>query len=220
MALRVNVPDGVIELILPKRYTNLEAKIFLETHQDWVRKKAKTLPRSQPFHDAMILNIAGKNKILNIEFDPTLKTTHISYTSDTELRIRSPRLDPTSNIIRFLKRELENLIVPMVAQKCLLIGKEPPRITIRQAKTQWGSCSHDGRLSFSWRLIFAPLETIDYVVAHEVAHRVHFNHSRAFWALTKKLSLHYDIGRNWLTQQSHTIMRIGCSADNQPRLEE
>lgn len=76
-------------------------------------------------------------------------------------------------------------------------------------KSRWGSCAEDGNLSFCWRLIFAPREVIDYVVAHEVAHLVHFDHSAAFWRLCDRLSVDMDYGRDWLKSHGQTLMSYG-----------
>ena len=71
-------------------------------------------------------------------------------------------------------------------------------LRISGAQTRWGSCSRRGRLNFSWRLAMAPLWVIDYVIAHELAHLVHHNHSHQFWAQVDKLFPNYKEARRWL----------------------
>ena len=72
------------------------------------------------------------------------------------------------------------------------------RITIREVRSRWGSCSHQGNLSYSWRLIFAPKEVAQYVCAHEVSHLKHMNHSRAFWKTVESIDPNYKVQRDWL----------------------
>lgn len=72
-------------------------------------------------------------------------------------------------------------------KKALSLGRKVGRITVRDTKSRWGSCTANGGLNFSWRLVLAPEFVLDYVVAHEVAHLVHRNHGDAFWALTETL---------------------------------
>ena len=77
-------------------------------------------------------------------------------------------------------------------------GYVPKRVNITSAKTRWGSCSPDGSLNFTWRLVMAPLEVIDYVVVHELVHLRVKNHSRRFWAAVGKIFPDYRIQRRWL----------------------
>lgn len=77
------------------------------------------------------------------------------------------------------------------------------QIKITSARTRWGSCSGRGTINFTWRLIMAPPEIIDYVVIHELAHTVHHNHSQDFWALVGELLPDYAAKRKWLRQNGH-----------------
>jgi predicted metal-dependent hydrolase len=77
------------------------------------------------------------------------------------------------------------------------------QIRITSARTRWGSCSGRGTISFTWRLVMAPPEIIDYVVLHELAHTVHHNHSPQFWNLVQSMQPDYAAKRKWLKQNSH-----------------
>ena len=79
------------------------------------------------------------------------------------------------------------------------------RITIRDQKTRWGSCSARGNLNFNWRLILAPEPVLDYVVIHELAHRKEMNHSPAFWAEVEKILPDYRERRKWLKTYGQTV---------------
>ena len=79
------------------------------------------------------------------------------------------------------------------------------RITIRAAKTRWGSCSGAGNLNFHWKLILMPDEVLDYVVVHELAHRKQMNHSPAFWAEVEKVLPDYRERRRWLKNWGQTV---------------
>jgi predicted metal-dependent hydrolase len=83
----------------------------------------------------------------------------------------------------------------------------PGRVTVRDTKSRWGSCSQNGSLSFSWRLILAPDFVRDYVVAHEVAHLKEMNHSPRFWAQVKLLSPDMVRARQWLRDHGRTLLR-------------
>jgi predicted metal-dependent hydrolase len=84
------------------------------------------------------------------------------------------------------------------------------RITLRDSRSRWGSCGPDATLSFSWRLVFAPPEVIDYLAAHEVAHLVHLNHSPRFWSVARGLcDGPIEIPQAWLKKNGETLLQYG-----------
>lgn len=80
------------------------------------------------------------------------------------------------------------------------------RITIRDQKTRWGSCSARGTLSFNWRLMLAPPAVLDYVVVHELSHLTHMNHSKAFWSLVESACPDYRTHRKWLKEHGQELI--------------
>ena len=87
------------------------------------------------------------------------------------------------------------------------LGRPYSAITLRDTRSRWGSCTAEGRLMYSWRLILAPPEVLDYVVAHEVAHLAQMNHSPAFWAEVERLYGSYAAPRGWLRRQGSDLHR-------------
>ena len=81
-------------------------------------------------------------------------------------------------------------------------------LTLRDTRSRWGSCSTDGNLMFSWRLILAPRQVLDYVAAHEVAHLVHMDHSSRFWGVVADLCPDYAAPRGWLRREGHGLHRF------------
>ncbi|MBT5049980.1 MAG: M48 family metallopeptidase, partial [Rhodospirillaceae bacterium] len=77
--------------------------------------------------------------------------------------------------------------------------------------SRWGSCSPDGDLSFSWRVIMAPDYVLDYLVAHEVAHLAEMNHSPRFWAIVYQITDQADMGRDWLRREGANLHRYGAA---------
>lgn len=92
-----------------------------------------------------------------------------------------------------------------IAYYASLMGVTYGRVTIREQKTRWGSCSAQGNLNFNWRLIFAPLEVLDYVVVHELAHRKEMNHSRDFYALISSILPDYIKPKKWLHDHGQNL---------------
>lgn len=100
------------------------------------------------------------------------------------------------------KRQIRQLITQRVAYYADIMGIAYGRITMRNQKTRWGSCSSDGNLNFNCRLLFVPKELVDYVVVHELAHRRHMDHSPAFWQEVEKYMPDYRERRKQLKQYS------------------
>lgn len=86
-----------------------------------------------------------------------------------------------------------------------IMGVTYGRISIREQKTRWGSCSSQGNLNFNWRLIFAPENVLDYVVVHELAHRKEMNHSKAFYAIVESVLPDYRVSRKWLRDNGDVL---------------
>jgi predicted metal-dependent hydrolase len=85
------------------------------------------------------------------------------------------------------------------------IGRPSTRLTLRDPRSRWGSCTADGALMFSWRLVMAPPDVLDYVAAHEVAHMIEMNHSAAFWAVVAGLRPDWKAQRDWLHGQGSVL---------------
>lgn len=86
-----------------------------------------------------------------------------------------------------------------------ITGGTYTRITIRDQKTRWGSRSSSGTLSFNYRLMYAPLKVLDYVVVHELCHITHMNHSRDFWNMVASVLPDYKESRYWLKEHGREL---------------
>jgi predicted metal-dependent hydrolase len=93
------------------------------------------------------------------------------------------------------------------------LGRRHGRVTLRDTRSRWGSCSASGDLSFSWRLAMAPPEVRRYVALHEAAHLVEMNHSPRFWALVASLCPDYRAHRGWLRRHGAGLHRFRFDDD-------
>ncbi len=98
------------------------------------------------------------------------------------------------------KRQIRRLVTQRVAYYAGMMGVAYGRISMRNQRTRWGSCSSDGNLNFNCRLLFVPPELVDYVVVHELAHRRHMNHSPEFWQEVERYLPDYRERREKLRQ--------------------
>lgn len=115
----------------------------------------------------------------------------------------------TPDEIRKLADEALEYIPERVEHFAKIVGVDYGRITIRNQKTRWGSCSSKGNLNFNCLLMLTPPEVIDYVVVHELCHRKEMNHSKAFWSEVEKVIPDYKRWVKWLKEEGRlVIMRI------------
>lgn len=114
-----------------------------------------------------------------------------------------------SRLLRFLKDQAREDLIDRVAVHAVTLGVKPVRLQVKELRSRWGSCSIDGVLSFSWRLILAPPFVLDYLAAHEVAHLLEMNHSRRFWANVRRCLPEYDRGRAWLHENGCGLHAVG-----------
>jgi predicted metal-dependent hydrolase len=211
LTLRPDPGQRCVKLVMPKRASRRKAFNFANAHKDWIARQLANMPAPVPFEDGAIIPILGVEKRLTIFYDDTLNSTSITL-KDNEIRVSTNRDDITSRLTRYLKNHTRQYIRELASAKAAQIDKDIKRISLRDPKSRWGSCSSDGNLSFSWRLIFAPLEAFDYVIAHEVAHLQHLNHSKAFWQTCRALSRDFETGHNWMRRHGASLLAYGQTA--------
>jgi len=112
----------------------------------------------------------------------------------------------TESEIRRLQELAKEIIPEKVAYYARLMGVTYGRIAIRKQKSRWGSCSREGNLNFNCLLMMAPPEVLDYVVVHELSHRLEMNHSVRFWAQVEKVLPDYRTQRKWLKEHGNQLV--------------
>jgi predicted metal-dependent hydrolase len=104
------------------------------------------------------------------------------------------------------RREARARISLLAQSEAAALGVSYSRLTLRDQRSRWGSCSSAGALSFNWRLVLAPHDVLDYVVVHEVCHLVELNHGPAFWRLVEKRRPDYVASKQWLDDHGWEIL--------------
>ena len=206
LALRLDAKTGFVYLVVPKRASMRSALAFARQYQDWIEKQAVKQPDGIAFADGVSLPVLGRERVIRVVHDADIRRTTIVL-GDDELLVTTNQDDPSMRIARYLKNLAREEITRIAHEKAALIDRKINAVSIRDTTTRWGSCSQDGNLSFSWRLVLAPLPALDYVVAHEVAHLVHLNHKTRFWTLCEKLSADFHGGHGWMKTHGHSLMR-------------
>jgi hypothetical protein len=209
-SLRLNHKLRRIDLIVPHRSSETRALAFAAQYQDWIEDKIAALPCAIPFAQGETIPIFDIPHRIEITFDDKRKSTKVSL-KDGIIHVLTNQTDPSLRIERHLKKYAKEVLTTMVHEKAMLLGKRVNQVNIRDTSSRWGSCCCEGNIALSWRLIFAPIETTDYVIAHEVAHLKHLDHSPKFWKLCESLSDDYTIGKKWIKNEGHTLMRYGTA---------
>lgn len=205
ISLRVNPVRGTVVLTLPT-WASREAGVdLLMRNLDWLDRRISRLPEPVTFADGSVIPIGGEphtiRHIPKARGGAWLEANELHVTGDPEFIHRRVR--------DFLRAEAARRLAAMVNGKARAIGRMPRRITVKDTVSRWGSCSADGSLAFSWRLVMAPQFVQDYVAAHEVAHLAHMNHSPAFWSQVRALTDHTDQAIAWLKVHGPGLLRIG-----------
>lgn len=208
MTLRLDPESRHVHLIVPPRADLNYAFHFAEEHRGWIRAKLSGLPKPIPFIDGAIIPLFGRDHYLEIIQDSSLRATRISI-KNRIMTVETPLHDAGPKIEKFLRALVTDELSQLATDKAAQIRRRVGEVRVRDTRSRWGSCAEDGNLSFCWRIVFAPREVIDYVVAHEVAHLVHFDHSVTFWRLCDRLAVDGDYGRDWLKENGQTLMCYG-----------
>ena len=208
VALRLDPVERVVNLVVPEKMSLKKAYFFAQEHEAWVKETLSKLATPVSFSHGVELPVFGDIVTININHNPELKRTTLKQYDDI-LQVNTYQLDATNRITTHLKKLARSGLADMASEKAEIIGKEISSVSVRDTKSRWGSCSADSKISFSWRLIFAPYDAIDYVVAHEIAHLVHMDHSKDFWALCRSLSDNFVEGKYWMQNHGNELMRYG-----------
>jgi len=202
LTLRIDKKDRMAVLTIPKYCSRKKAVSFVESHQDWVLDNLRKIPELKNFQNHDKISLFGKEYTIehsdvrgNTRLD---KKNHILYVSGGMefLHRRVKDFIKKLALEEFTKRSYET------AEK---IGKRVHSICIKDTKSRWASCSTLNNINYSWRLALAPEFVIRYIVAHEVSHLKHQDHSAYFWALVDFLEEDAQKGRDWLTENGHQL---------------
>jgi len=203
--LRIDTDSGGVVLTLPKWAAEKDAMELLAARQDWVLARLDALPARIHFADGAMLPLFDAPHLIRHAPDRRGGVTIEGGVVRVPGRIEHlPR-----RLGDWLRAEARTEITARAQPLATRIGKRIGRITVRDTRSRWGSCSAVGNLSFSWRLVMAPDWIMDYVVTHEVAHLRHANHGPDFWSLVDDLGVDAKPARRWLNANAQRLQRIG-----------
>lgn len=199
MTLRVSSFDGRVTMTVPKRASLRDAERFAEEKAGWIAAALDRRPEETVVGPGALVPVEGLLRRVR----PERRRGIALY----EEEIRAPAGREGSSIRAWMTALARERIAGAVDRHAAALGHKPGRITLRDTRSRWGSCSYEGNLNFSWRLIMAPPEALDYVAAHEVAHLAHMDHSPAFWAAVARLMPDFEGPRRWLRTEGGALHR-------------
>lgn len=206
MSLRVH-PSGTggVVLVLPKGVPLAEGVRFARSKSDWISQRLALLPTRIPFADGAVVPLLGVPHLIRHRPDARRGV----WAEEGIIHVSGQAEHLPRRLLDWLKREARAAIVPRARQHAATLGKQINRITLRDPRSRWGSCAPGGNLSFSWRLVLAPLPVLEYVVAHEAAHLAEMNHSDQFWQVVAHLMEGTGTARSWLRRKGGELHRFG-----------
>lgn len=203
ISLRVDTADNSIALTVPWNTSVEEGLRFARNQGDWLRRRLAAVPERIAFADGSQFEFLGSTVTVR-----RMASGHTRL-ADGVLYVSGAPEFMARRVSDWLKAQARTAIGLRAHALAEQTGRKVKAIRIRDTRTRWGSAAADGTLAFSWRLVLAPLDVLDYVVAHEVAHLTHMNHSAAFWALVARLCPTHAAPRAWLAANGAKLLRHG-----------
>ncbi len=206
--LKVDIASGEVVAVAPTERLLRAAPEFARQHALWISEKLAQVPARVPFPPGTEIPLRGVPAL--IRHEPEARRGVWFEDAAAALCVSGAAEHAARRVADWLKEQARADLGARVRLHALELGRRPARITVRDTKSRWGSCSQGGALSFSWRLILAPPDVLDYVAAHETAHLRHMNHGPRFQALLRRLVPEVERHEAWLREAGPGLHRYGA----------
>ncbi len=214
LILKVDPVHGRVLVTAPSKRAIPQAINFAQSRAGWIDEQLKAASGAKPFVDGGVCPYRGGEYHLKSSDAARGRTKIVRHPSDGaagEIIVGGEAAHLNRRLVDWLKSEARRVFVERSDFYAAKVRAERGPISIRDMRTRWGSCSRQGALSYSWRLILAPPWILDYVAAHECAHLKHLNHSPAYWRLLASLDVDADAARNWFHEYGETLYGYGIA---------
>ncbi|HPF21514.1 MAG TPA: SprT family zinc-dependent metalloprotease [Syntrophomonas sp.] len=205
MAIKID-PEGNVKVYAPQGTSDQAVGKMVESKAAWLCRNLAEIRSanagavSRHFTEGETFPFLGRDYPLQVKVKPAAQRITVTLEED-KFEVMTPVAD--EDIVRgameaWYRRSATEYINTRIHHFQSLLPVAPVRVTIRNQKTRWGSCSNRGSLNFNWRLMMAPAEVVDYVVVHELCHLLHPNHSKNFWNQVSAVLPDYRARQDWL----------------------
>ena len=191
--------------------TKYEIKQFLLKNELWIKQKVieqkSKVKTKLDLIDNQEMLLGGKRFILKVTSDiipkPKIENNHLYLSNHADI-VKSFGT-PRKQIQIIVKEYAYNLLLEKTKSFSLIMSVNPISIKIKDYRSRWGSCSFKGDISYNWKIIFAPIEVIEYLIIHELSHLIFFNHSKEFWLKVEEFQPNFKNYRKWLKNNSYKL---------------
>ncbi len=198
--------DGSLTVRAPRRAAVAEIQSFIMEKQDWIlrtQERFLSLGKTpkKDYKDGERFLFLGNEYGLSLvkPQQPVLKFEN-GFTLGSTVQNKGEQI-----FTQWYREQAHSVITDRVELFSVQYGFSPKRVKISSARTRWGSCSPDGTLNFTWRLVMAPMSVVDYVVVHELSHLRVKDHSNRFWREVEQIMPEYKNCRRWLRMYGETL---------------
>jgi predicted metal-dependent hydrolase len=206
ISMRADAVKREIRITMPNYTPTNVALEFVSTKREWIAARLQSAPDAAPIGPGG--EIAVEGEAYQIEWREDWPRT--IRCGEGMIRLGGPEASVEARILRWLKAEARRIFEKEIRHYCEQAGEAVPRLSLGDPRSRWGSCSSRGTISLSWRLVMAPVYVRRSVIAHEVAHMRHMDHSPAFYAWLDSL---YEGDRKaadrWLKMHGTGLQRVG-----------
>jgi len=199
--------NNQVDVLAPKLMPSLLINRFVQEKRSWIDKKlqynhkVRANFQAKVFAEGESFDLLGKSYQLKI-----LETKTTIHIADDKLITPAFQADKLKKrLTLWYRKQAEQYFQQRSRKIAVDIGVSPASIAVKTYKSRWGSCHHDGRIYFNWRLIMAPIWVIDYVIVHELCHLIHHNHSKCFWQKVEEIMPDYNQAKEWLKINGLTL---------------
>jgi predicted metal-dependent hydrolase len=218
VSLRIDQRAGEVIATAPNARRLAEAVDFAKSRAVWIAGQMVRLPEPTSLAPGQTIEVMGRP--CRLEAAPG--RGKLLWATETQpMRIVAPDGERfAATVLRLLKAEARRVLTERTRLHAEAIGQPCPTIMINDPKARWGSCTparrggllnapRVGRIRYSWRLVLAPYDVLDYVAAHECAHLIEANHGPKFWALVETRVPHWKPHRKWLRDRGADLHAFG-----------
>lgn len=208
MTLRIEPGGKALKLTVPQGLPQREIDAFLDRHQGWLMTKLARFSHEDELCEGASIPLRGVShriertgKLRGLTEVRLIEGAPVLLVSGSEQHLKR-------RIADFLRKEARRDLEDRVKVHAAAVNRKVKSLTLKDTRSRWGSCSTDGALSFSWRIVMAPPEVLDYLAAHEVAHLREMNHGPGFWSLCESLCPGTPEAKQWLKRNGTMLHAI------------
>lgn len=201
ISLRVSRLDGRVTLTLPKGVQEREGIDFVREKATWLRKQLAERPGK------VQVGLGGEVLLEGRLLRVVPGAGRQVRVCGGEIAVPGHPERVRARVQAYLKTLARERLVAASDRYAVRLGRPYTRLTLRDTRSRWGSCSSQGALMYSWRLIMAPASVLEYVAGHEIAHLQEMNHGAGFWQLVEDIHGPYEAPRRWLREKGEELHR-------------